>query len=48
MMRALETLLISIGALLLLALLLGLLGLVAMEIRWLVRIWSSDTDDRRP
>jgi hypothetical protein len=48
MMRALEALLITIGALLLLLLLLGLLGLVAMEIRWLVRIWSSDTEDRRP
>lgn len=47
-MRALETMLISIGALLLVLLLLGLLGLVAMEVRWLVRIWSSDTEDRRP
>jgi hypothetical protein len=49
MMRALETLLIAIGALLLLLLLLGLLGLVAKEVRWIVSIWSSsDSEDRRP
>jgi hypothetical protein len=47
-MRALETLLITIGALLLLLLLLGLLGLVAKEVRWIVSIWSSDSEDRRP
>jgi hypothetical protein len=47
-MQAIATLLVSIGALLLLALLLAVLGLVAMEVRWLVRIWSGDMDDRRP
>jgi hypothetical protein len=47
-MRALETLLITIGALLLLLLLLGLLGVIALEVRWITKIWSSDTEDRRP
>jgi hypothetical protein len=48
MTRTFETLLFTIGALLLLLLLLGLLGLVAKEVRWIVSIWSSDSEDRRP
>jgi hypothetical protein len=40
-MRALETLLIIIGALLLLLLFLGLLGVVALEVRWISRIWKQ-------
>lgn len=46
MTRAFETLLFTIGALLLVVLLLGLLGLVAKEIRWIVGIWSGDSEDR--
>ena len=47
-MRALETLLIAIGTLLLLLLFLGLLGMVAMEVRWISRIWIRKAEDRRP
>jgi hypothetical protein len=47
-MEAIAALLVAIAALLLLALLLALLGLVAIEVRWLVRIWSGDPEDRRP
>ncbi len=46
-MHALATLMVTIGVLLLLALVLGLLGIVALELRWIVRIWSGDTEDRR-
>src|SRR6266487_2718355 len=46
-MEAIAALLVAIGALLLLALLLALLGLVAIEVRWLVRIWSGAPEDRR-
>ena len=48
MTRAIESLLITIGMLMLVVLLLGLLGLVAKEVRWIVRIWSSDSENRQP
>jgi hypothetical protein len=45
MLHTIGTLMITIGLLLVLVVLLAVFGLLGLEVRWLIRIWSGRMDD---
>jgi hypothetical protein len=47
-MELLASLLFLIGVVVLLAILLGVLGLASVELRWIVHIWTRDPNDPWP